>query len=119
MTSIIRVGMYNAWSLSLVLAVTLTAVCHRHLWRITHFSQPVILSTSQPFAEVGQYTVKLISIAEDGTTQIEVLQTHRTLSARPSEYFLSSEFGNRGLSLDSASRAIGTAKFGRHGVRYD
>ena len=111
--------MCNAWSLPLALALIVTGGCRGHVWRVTHFSRPVTLTTDQPTAQLGQYTVRLVSIGDDGTAQIEVLQTHRTLTARPGEWFVSSEFGSQGLSLDSASKATGTAKFTLRGARYD
>ena len=71
--------------------------------------QDLTLSTAKPTAQLGQYSIRLLSIAEDGTTQIRVAQTDEVLSARPGQYFVSYEFGQEGLQLRSASKSSGTA----------
>jgi len=78
---------------------------------ITHtlIVQDLTLSTAKPTAQLGQYSIRLLSIADDGTTQIRVAQTDRVLGARPGECFVSYEFGQRGLQLLSASKSSGTA----------
>ena len=80
-------------------------------YTISHFAQPVTLTTETSSTQLGQYTVRLISIADDGTTQIQVVQTEKTLIAQPGEYFQSFEFGREGRQLTSASKATGTATF--------
>lgn len=71
--------------------------------------QDVTLNRTKPTARLGQYLIQLLSIAEDGTTQIRVGQTDRVLSARPGQCFVSDEFGRDGLQLLSASKSTGTA----------
>jgi hypothetical protein len=71
--------------------------------------QNVELSNANPTAQLGQYTIRLIATADDGTTQIRVIQTDSVLSARPGECFTGSEFGQEGLLLRSASKNNGTA----------
>ena len=66
------------------------------------------MSTAKPTAQLGQYSIRLLSIADDGTTQIRVGQTDKVLSARPGHCFVSYEFGQEGLQLLSASKS-GTA----------
>jgi len=71
--------------------------------------QDLTLSTTKPTAQLGQYSIRLLSVAEDGTTQIRVAETDKVLSARPGECFVSYEFGRQGLELLSASKSSGTA----------
>src|SRR5262245_32633050 len=75
----------------------------------SHYAKAITLKTSEPPAQIGNHAIKLLSIAEDGTTQIQVLQSQRTLTARPGECFVGGEFGSKGLTLESASKASGTA----------
>jgi hypothetical protein len=79
----------------------------------SHYAESITLKISEPPAQIGNYTVKLLSIAEDGTTQIQVLQSQRTLAARPGERFVGGEFGSKGLTLESASKSTGTATLTR------
>ena len=78
---------------------------------VTHtlLMQDVTLSQAKPTAQLGQYSIRLLSIADDGTTQIRVAQTGKTLSACPGQCFVSYEFGQEGLELLSASKSSGTA----------
>jgi predicted ATPase len=69
----------------------------------------ITLSDAKQTVQLGQYSIRLLSIADDGTTQIRVAQTRRVLSARPGECFVSYEFGREGLQLLSASKTTGTA----------
>jgi hypothetical protein len=69
----------------------------------------VTVSQAKPTAQLGQYSIRLLSIAEDGTTQIRIVQTEKVLSARPGQCFASDEFGREGLQLLSASESTGTA----------
>ena len=46
---------------------------------------------------------QLVEVAADGTTTIEVLKTKNKLSARIGEYFVSPEYGQKGLRVVSAS----------------
>jgi hypothetical protein len=71
--------------------------------------QNVRLSNAKPTAQLGQYTIRLVTIADNGTTQIRVIQTDAVLSARPGQCFTSYEFGQEGLRLVSASKSRGTA----------
>jgi hypothetical protein len=76
----------------------------------TLVAQDLTLSREKPTAQLGQYSIQLVSIADDGTTQIHVTPTDTFLSARPGECFASFEFGQKGLELVSASKNRGTAK---------
>jgi hypothetical protein len=89
-----------------------------HPITISHTAEPITLTADKPVAQLKQYTVRLLSIAEDGTTQIQVVETQQTLTARPGECFVSHEFGQKGLTLTSASRATGTATFLLRSARY-
>ena len=71
--------------------------------------QDIKLSQEKPTAQLGQYSIRLLSIADDGTTEIRVAQTDKVLSARPGQCFVSYEFGLEGLELLSASKTSGTA----------
>src|SRR5689334_5418513 len=75
----------------------------------TLVEQDIALNRAKPSAQLGQYSIRVLSIADDGTTQIRVAQTDKVLSARPGECFVSYEFGQEGLQLLSASKATGTA----------
>jgi hypothetical protein len=71
--------------------------------------QDITLNRAKPTVKLGQYSIRLLSIADDGTTQIRVAQTDKVLSARPGQCFVSYEFGQEGLELVSASKSSGTA----------
>lgn len=71
--------------------------------------QDFTLTHAKPTAQLKQYSIKLVSIADDGTTQIRVTQTDKVLSALPGHCFVSYEFGQEGLQLLSASKSNGTA----------
>src|SRR5688572_14316389 len=77
---------------------------------VTHslMVQDFTLSDQKQSIQLGQYTVRLISIAENGATQIRVLQTDKVLTAQPGEYFVSYEFGRMGLQLKSATNGVAT-----------
>jgi hypothetical protein len=66
------------------------------------------LSDKRKTVQLGQYTVRLVSIASDGATQIKVIQTDKVLTARPGQYFESYEFGKIGLQLKSATNGVAT-----------
>ncbi len=70
--------------------------------------QDITLSVAKPTAQLGEYTIRLLSIADDGMTEIRVIQTDKVLSARPGQCFVSYEFGQEGLQLLSASKSSGT-----------
>ena len=79
---------------------------------ITHYAQVVKLTPEKPEARVskrGHIELRLLSIAEDGTTRIALAGSDNNLTAKPGEYFESREFGIRGLQLVSASKADGVA----------
>jgi len=71
--------------------------------------QEFALTTTKPTIQLGQYTIKLVSIAADGVTHIRVAQTDKVLVAHPGDYFVSYEFGQEGLRLLSVTN--GEAKF--------
>ena len=66
------------------------------------------LRFSRP-TECGVFNVKLVSIADDGTTCIRVIETGHELTAHPGEFFEGGEFGSQGLQLVSASKEAGVA----------
>ncbi len=70
----------------------------------------VTLSQAKPEGHVGQFSVRLLDIADDGTTQIRLQQTGKVLSAGLGQYFVSEGFGREGLKLLSASKSDGTAR---------
>ena len=67
---------------------------------ISHFRRDIELSLKK--ATDLQLGVRLVSVATDGLTTIEVLDTRDSFQARPGEYFVGA-FGNEGLELVSAS----------------
>jgi hypothetical protein len=73
----------------------------------TLVEQPLTLSVSRPLAQRGDCSVRLISIADDGTTRIRIVETGTELAAHPGEFFDSAEFGSQGLQLVSASKKTG------------
>jgi hypothetical protein len=81
----------------------------RHFGGTTYslVQQDITLSLAKPTAQLGQYSIRLLSIADDGTTEIRVTQTDKVLSARPGQCFVSYEFGQEGLQLLSASKISG------------
>jgi len=75
----------------------------------TLIEETLTLSVAHPVTQRGDCTVKLVSIADDGTTRIRVVENGRELTAHPGEFFDSAEFGSQGLQLISASKKAGTA----------
>jgi hypothetical protein len=67
----------------------------------TSYSREVVLSPKHPEDEFIK--ARLVKVARDGTTTIEVTETGETLTAAPGEYFVSSAYGRVGLQLLSAS----------------
>ena len=65
------------------------------------YSREVVLSPKHP--EDDFIKARLIKIASDGTTTIEVTKTGETLTAGPGEHFVSSAYGTEGLQLLSVS----------------
>jgi hypothetical protein len=68
---------------------------------ITEYRQDIVLSIKHP--ENSVIEAKLIEIASDGTTTIEVMPAGPKLQARVGAYFVSAEYGKHGLELVSAS----------------
>ena len=67
----------------------------------TTYSREVELSPKHP--EDDLIKARLVRIATDGTTTIEVIKTGETLTAAPGQYFVSSSYGTEGLQLLSVS----------------
>ena len=67
----------------------------------TSYSREVVLSPKHP--EDDFIKARLVTVASDGTTTIEVTETGERLTAAPGEYFVSSAYGRVGLQLLSAS----------------
>jgi hypothetical protein len=67
----------------------------------TGYRREVVLSLKHP--EDDFIKAKLVTIAKNGTTTIEVTETGERLTAAPGEYFVSSVYGTVGLQLVSAS----------------
>jgi hypothetical protein len=61
----------------------------------------VVLSQKHPVDDF--INARLVTIAKDGATTIEVAETGERLTAAPGEYFVSSAYGTEGLQLVSAS----------------
>jgi hypothetical protein len=78
--------------------------------------QDLTLSPTNPTAQLGQYSIRLLSIADDGATQTRVVETDNLLSAHPGQCFVSYEFGQEGLQLLSASKSSGVASMTSRGV---
>lgn len=92
-------------SLSIIPLIVVLASCslapRAPLVSSTGYQREVVLSQKHP--EDGFIKAKLVTIAKDGTTTIEVTKTGERLTAAPGEYFVSSAFGRVGLQLLSAS----------------
>ena len=73
----------------------------------TLMQQTLTLSTAQTVALRGDSKIELVSIADDGTTKIRIVETGKELSAHLGDFFDSAEFGSQGLQLISASKKIG------------
>jgi hypothetical protein len=73
----------------------------------THVEETLTFSIAHPLTQRGDCNVRLVSIADDGTTRIRVVETGRELTAHPGEFFASPEFGMHGLQLVSASKKSG------------
>jgi hypothetical protein len=67
----------------------------------TTYSREVVLSPEHP--EDDFIKARLVGIARDGTTTIEVTKTGERLTAAPGEHFVSSAYGTEGLQLLSVS----------------
>src|SRR6266404_6460582 len=94
-----------------ILALVLLAVVNgcssaNHFSGTTHtlVVQDITLNYAKPTAQLGRYSIRLLSIADDGTTRIGIAQTDKELSACPGQCFVSYEFGQEGLELVSASK---------------
>jgi hypothetical protein len=73
----------------------------------TLVQQTLTLTFTRPVIQRGDYQIRLVSIAGDGTTRIQVVETGKELTAQPGGFFASQEFGSEGLQLISASKASG------------
>lgn len=73
----------------------------RNISSNSHYICEVVLSESHP--EDDFIYARLIDIAKDGTTTIEVIGTGEKLTAAPGGYFVSSAYGTMGLKLLSVS----------------
>ena len=73
------------------------------------------LSPTTPRNE--EFGVRLISVAADGTTEIESIRTSTRLTSTPGKPFVAPEFGTQGLVLRSASSDTQTAPFDRWSCR--
>ena len=73
----------------------------------TLVQETLTLTPARPVTQCGNYNVRLVSIADDRTTRIQVVETGTELAARPGGFFASQEFGSEGLQLISASKATG------------
>jgi hypothetical protein len=67
----------------------------------TSYRREVVLSQKHPVDDF--INARLVTIAKDGATTIEVAETGERLTAAPGEYFVSSAYGTEGLQLVSAS----------------
>ncbi len=66
-----------------------------------HYAREVVLSEKHP--EDALLGARLIEIAKDGSTTIEVTETGEKLTAAPGGYFASRAYGTEGLQLLSVS----------------
>lgn len=84
---------------------------------ISHYQKRLVLSVERG-GQVGQYAIRIVSIADDGLTQISIVGSEKSFAALPGGYFESREFGSHGLQLLAASKANGTAEFVIRGATY-
>ena len=73
------------------------------------YIREVVLSWQHP--EDDFLKARLVAVAQDGTTTIEVISTGDTLRAAPGGYFASTAYGTQGLKLISASAEKHEARF--------
>ena len=69
----------------------------------------VVLSRQHPRDDF--LNARLVAVAENGTTTIEVVSTGDTMRAAPGECFVSNAYGTQGLRLISASAEKHEARF--------
>ena len=94
-------------SLCIILIVGLMAGCAHET--ITEYECNIVLTQSHPYNDsIG---AKLVDIASDGTTTIQDTSTGEKLRASPGNFFVSTEYGNEGLQLISASPDRHEAQF--------
>jgi hypothetical protein len=79
---------------------------------VTHTLMCRDVSLSLRVPKDSELEMRLVSIADDATTTIQ-LDSGESLSAKPGECFSCSQFGRSGLELISASHQTGTAVFRR------
>lgn len=81
--------------------------------RVTHslHTREAVLSRQHPQNDF--LGAKLIAIADNGTTTIEVISTGDRLRAAPGEYFAPGPYGTQGLRLVSASAEKQEARLSR------
>lgn len=84
---------------------------------ITHATRVESFTLSPTSRQNDDFGVRLISIAPDGTTEIEATHTSTRLTSTPGQPFASQEFGRQGLVLRSSSSDTQTAIFDRWSCR--
>src|SRR5689334_8902392 len=65
------------------------------------YTREIVLSRRRPQNDFAK--ARLVTIAEDGTTTIQCVETGDTLRAAPGEFFAPGPYGTHGLQLISAS----------------
>ena len=84
-----------------ILSVLVLAGCAGSITH-THYSKDVELHVRQEMP-LGNQTVEVVDVAEDGTTTLELVESGERLTAKVGDYFVSEAFGNHGLQLLSAT----------------
>ncbi len=88
-------------SLPLLAVIGFVAGCSSARIIHTSYSREVALSPKHP--EDDFINARLVRVARDGTTTIEVIESGETLTAAPGQFFVSGAYGTVGLQLLSAS----------------
>jgi hypothetical protein len=82
---------------------------------ISEMSREVVLSRGHPQDDI--LGARLVDVAPDGTTTIQVVSSGSKLTAAPGGYFVSDEYGRIGLQLVSSSAEKHEARFIRRSAK--
>lgn len=73
------------------------------------------LRLSRP-TECGVFSVKLVSIADDGSTCVRVIETGHELTAHPGEFFEGASSGPKVCNLSARAKKLGLRPYSTHSV---
>ncbi len=79
-----------------------------HRYRVSHYSRDIEMSIGQD-VRLGAQTMRLVSVAPDGSVTIELVEEGEKFTTNPGGFFVFSSFGTEGLQLFSASPEKSTA----------